>query len=104
MELAYGEITDVLDIKHFPSESRAYTLPPGIYEVSDFIRTLEYLLPDFVKVNVTIDDIRLESDLIFNQTLIFTEKSFFYRLIGFTQSHAGPLNDVEDFVQMIPGR
>ena len=54
---------DVLDIKFSPSERTGYTLPPGIYEVSDINRTLKYLLPDMVKISITIDDIRLKSIL-----------------------------------------
>ena len=37
------------------------------------------------------------------QTLIFTNKSFFYTILGFTQSHQGPLNDIEGFYQILPG-
>ena len=58
MQLTYNEIMDVLDIKNFPSERTGYTLPPGIYEVSDINTTLKYLLPDIVKVSITIDDSR----------------------------------------------
>ena len=35
--------------------------------------------------------------------MIFTEKSFFYTIQGFTQSHSGELGDIEGFVQMIIG-
>ena len=35
MELTYNEVMDVLDIKYFPSEKTGYTLPPGLYEISD---------------------------------------------------------------------
>ena len=58
---------------------------------------------DNVKVTITIDDIRLKSNLKINQTLIFTNKSFFYTILGFTQSHQGPLNDIEGFYQILPG-
>ena len=58
MELTYDDFIVILDIKYFPSETLGYTLPPGIYETSDINTTLGYLLPDFVKVNITIDDIR----------------------------------------------
>ena len=51
---------------------------PGIYEISDKNKALEHILPDNVKVSVTIDETRLKSNLKFNQTLIFTEKSFLY--------------------------
>ena len=69
----------------------------------DLNNTLKYLLPDTVKVNITIDDIRLKSNLKINQTLKFTNKSFFYTILGFTQSHQGPLNDIEGFYQILPG-
>ena len=69
----------------------------------DLNNTLENILPDNVKVTITIDDIRLKSNLKINQTLIFTEKSFFYTILGFTQSHQGSLNDIEGFYQILPG-
>ena len=56
-----------------------------------------------MKVRITIDDIRLKSNLKTNQTLLFTNKLFFYSILGFTQSHQGPLNDIEGFYQIIPG-
>ena len=56
-----------------------------------------------MKVSITIDDIRLKSNLKINQTLIFTNKSFFYTILGFTQSHQGPLNDIEGFYQILAG-
>ena len=76
---------------------------PGVYEVVDLNKTLKHILPDNVKVNITIDDIRIKSNLKINQTLIFTNKSFFYTILGFTQSHHGPLNDIEGFYQILPG-
>ena len=57
-----------------------------------------------MEVSITIDDIRLRSNLKINQTLIFTKKSFFYTLLGFTLSHLGPFNDIEGFVQLLPGK
>jgi len=56
-----------------------------------------------VKVSITIDDVRLRSNLNINQPLIFTKKSFFYTILGFTRSHSGPLDDIEGFVQLILG-
>ena len=38
-----------------------------------------------------------------NQTLIFTEKSFFYTILGFTRSSSYPLDNIEGFYQMIAG-
>ena len=84
MQLTRDEIIDVLDLKYIPTKKTGYSLNPGIYEVVDLNNTLKYLLPDKVKVSVTIDDIRLKSNLKINQTLIFTEKSFFYTILGFT--------------------
>ena len=69
----------------------------------DLNNTLKYILPDNVKVSVTIDGIRLKSNLKINQTLIFTAKSFFNTILGFTQSHQGPLNDIKGFFQILPG-
>ena len=38
-----------------------------------------------------------------NQTLIFTEKSFFYTILCFTQSQSYPLDDIDGFYQIIAG-
>ena len=56
-----------------------------------------------MKVSVTIDDVRLKSNLQTNQTLILTNKSFFYTILGFTQSRSYPLDDIYGFYQMIAG-
>ena len=75
----------------------------GIYEIIDLNNTLKHILPDNVKLSVTIDDIRLKTNLKTNQTLIFTEKSFFYTILGFTQSRSYPLDDIDGFYQLIAG-
>ena len=69
----------------------------------DLNNTLKYILPNTVKVNITIDDIRLRSNLKTNQTLIFTEKSFFYTILGFSRSRSYPLDDIDGFYQLIAG-
>ena len=56
-----------------------------MYEIAELNKTLENILSDNVKVSITIDDIRLESNLKINQTLIFTNKSFFYTILGFIE-------------------
>ena len=61
------------------------------------------LLPKEVKVDISFDDVRLKSILTTTKTAKFTEKSFFYIIIGFTQSHSGELDDIERLVQLIPG-
>ena len=102
MELTSDGTMDVLDIKQFPSEITGYTLSLGRYEISDINKMLEYFLPEIVKVNITIDDIRLQSNLKTIQTLIFTKKSSFDRILGFTQSHSGVLGVIEGLIQLIP--
>ena len=103
MQLTYDEFTDILDMKYIHTKRTGYSLNPNIYKVTDLNITLKYILPNSVKVSVTIDDIRLKCDLKTNQTLIFTEKSFFYTILGFTRSHSYPLDDIEGFYQLIPG-
>ena len=103
MRLSYDEIMDILDLKYIPTKRTGYSLNPGIYEVVDLNNTLKHILPDNVKINITIDDIRLKSNLKTNQTLIFTEKSFFYTILGYTQSRSYPLDDIDGFYQIIAG-
>ena len=102
-QLTYDEIMDILDLKYIPTKRTGYSLDPGIYEVDDLNNTLKYILPDNVKVSLTIDDIRLKSNLKTNQTLNFTEKSFFYTILGFARSRSYPLDDIDGFYQLIAG-
>ena len=103
MRLSYDEIMDILDLNYIPTKRTGYSLKTGIYEVNDLNNTLKHILPDNVKVNITIDDIRLKSNLKNNQTLLFTEKSFFYTILGFTQSRSYPLDDIDGFYQLVAG-
>ena len=103
LQLNYDEIIDISDLDHIPTKRIGYSLNPGIPEVVGLKNTLKHCLPDNVKVSVTIDDITLKSNLKINQNLIITEKLFFYTILGFTQSHQGPLNDIEGFYQLSPG-
>ena len=103
MRLSYDEIMDILDLKYIPTKRTGYSLNPGIYEVVDLNNNLKHILPDNVKINIAIDDIRLKSNLKINQTLIFTERSFFYTILGFTQSRSYPLDDIDGFYQLIAG-
>ena len=77
MRLSYDEIIDILDLKYDPTKRTGFSLIPGIYEVVDLNNTLKHILPDNVELSVTVDDVELKSNLKTNQTLIFTEKSFF---------------------------
>ena len=103
MRLSFDELMDILDLKYIPTKRSGYSLDPGIHEVVDLNNTLKDILPKKVKVNITIDDIRLESNLKTKQTLIFTEKSFFYTILGFTRSRSYPLDDIDGFYQLIAG-
>ena len=103
MRLSYDEIMNILDLKYIPTKRTGYSLNPGIYEVNDLNNTLKHILPDNVEVNITIDDIGLKSNLKINQTLIFTERSFFYTILGFTQSRSYPLDDIDSHYQIIAG-
>ena len=103
MRLSYDEIMDILDLKYIPTKRTGYSLNPGIYEIVDLNNTLKHILPDNVEVNITIDNIKLKSNLNTNQTLIFTERSFFYTILGFTQSRSYPLDDIDNHYQIIAG-
>ena len=102
-KLTYDEIMDILDLKYLPTKRTGYSIEPNIYNVVDLNNTLKNILPNNVKIDVTIDERKYKTDLKINQTLIFTNKSFFYTILGFTQSHQGPLNDIEGFCQILPG-
>ena len=56
MRLSYDEIIDILDLKYVRTKKTGYSLNPGIYDVVDLNNTLKHILPDNVKVSVTIDD------------------------------------------------
>ena len=68
---------DILDLNYISTKRTEYSLNPGIYEVIDIYNTLKHILPNNVKVNITIDNIKLKSNLKINQTLIFTENLSF---------------------------
>ena len=56
-----------------------------------------------MKIIATIDEKKYISNIKINQTLIFANKSFFYTILGFTQSHFYPLDDIYEFYQLITG-
>ena len=98
MQLTYNEIINILDLKYIPTKRIGYSIKPNIYNVVDLNKTLKNILPDNVKINITIDERKYKTDLKINQTLIFTYKSFFYTVLGFTQSHSYPLDEIEGFI------
>ena len=103
MQLTYDEIIDVLKLKYLLTKKSGYSLKSKIYQFSDINKTLKRILPDNVKKSVTIDEKIFKSNLKINETIIFTDNSFFYTILGFTQSHSYPLNDIDGFYQLIAG-
>ena len=102
MQLTYDEIIDILDLKYISTKRIGYSIEPNIYDVDDLNKTSKNILPSNIYINITIDERKYKTDLKINQTLIFTNKSFFSTILGFTQSHQGPLNDIEGFYQILP--
>ena len=88
MRLSYDEIMDILDLKYISTKRIGYSIKPNIYNVVDLNNTLKNILPDNVKISLTIDEENYKSNLKINQTLIFTNKSSFYTILGFKQSHS----------------
>ena len=104
LQLNYDEIIDTLDVKYIAGSTCGYTLPPGVYEISNINWMLRCLLLDKVKINFKIDDIRLKSNLTTNKTIRFTKKKyFFFTNLAFTESYSGVLCVFLCFVQLIPG-
>ena len=103
MRLSYDEIMDILDLKYILTKRMGYSIEHNIYNVVDLNKTLKNILPNNVKIDITIDERKYKTDLKSNQTLILTNKSFFYTILGFTQSHSYPLEDIEGFYQLIAG-
>ena len=56
MQLTYNEIIDVLNLKYIPTRRIGYSLKPNIYNVVDLNNTLKNILPNNVKISVTIDE------------------------------------------------
>ena len=103
MQLTYDEIIDVLELKYIPTKRTGYSLKPNIYQISYINKSIKNILPDNVKKDVTIDEQILKSNIKNDQTLIFTDKSFFYTILGFTRSHSYPLDEIDGFYQLIAG-
>ena len=103
MQLTYDEITDKLDLKKFPPKRIEYSLKPNIYQISGINNTLKSILPNNLTISVTIDEKLYKLNLKINQTLMLFNKSFFYAILGFTQSKFYPFDVIDDFYQLIPG-
>ena len=77
LKLSNTEILNLFDMKNIDASTTGYTLPPDVYEASDLISVIKALLPNDVKVNISVDGIRLKSNLTKNNTIRFTQKLFF---------------------------
>ena len=75
-QLIYDEIKDITDLKFNPSKKSSYSIPTRLYEIIDIKFMLKNILLKEVKLDITIDKVRLKSNLKINQTLIFAEKIF----------------------------
>ena len=103
LELTYDEIVDMLDVNYIAGSIIKNTSPVDIYEVNNINSMIKFLLHREVKLNITIDDIRLKSKLATNKTIKLIKNSFFYTTLWFAKSHSRPLGDVEGFFQLILG-
>ena len=81
-ELTYSEIEHTLDIKHIARATIGYRLPRGLYQTSDLNLILKSDFPNEMTIKITIDDIRLRSNLTTNKTKKFTKNSFWYTISG----------------------
>ena len=61
-------------MKYIDTSTVGYNLVKGIYEISDINMILKSSIPNDVKVNISIHDIRLKSNLTTNKTIRFTKK------------------------------
>ena len=77
LQLTYDEIIGKLDVKIIAGLTIGYTLSPGVYKINDINLMLKSLQPGKVKVNITIGNIWLKSNLTADKTFRFTDKSFF---------------------------
>ena len=80
MELTYDEIVDILDINYTDGSTFGCVLPVGIYKVTDKNSLINSLLPDGVKVKITVDDIKLRTNLTTEKTINFAKKCFLYTI------------------------
>ena len=74
LQITYDENVDIVNVKYVAGLTFGYKLPLGVYENNLMLNSS---FPDEVKVNITIDDIRLKSTLTTNETNRFNKKQFF---------------------------
>ena len=69
IELISDEIVDILDVKNIAGLTNGYSLFPGKYGITDNSLLIISLLPNKVKVNTTIDNFRLRSNVTTYKTI-----------------------------------
>ena len=62
MQITCDENMDILNLKYNPTKRTGYGSNADFYEVFNLNDSLKCILPDNVKVSVTIDDVRLKSN------------------------------------------
>ena len=77
LQLTYDEVVDILDNKKIAGWTIGYTLPPGKFEITDNNSMTKSLLLNNVKKNISIDDIRLKSNLTTKKNNTIYSKIFF---------------------------
>ena len=82
-QLTYDEIIEILDLNYIPTTIKGYTLPPGIYKISDISLMFKSLLSKDVKVKIKIAEVRPETNLTTSKTIRFTKKTFFLYIYRF---------------------
>ena len=86
MNLTCYETTERLDAICIGATTTGFALLPGIFEIGDFNLIKESFLLNHVKLIVTIDDIKLRSNLITNKTKVnqwtfILQKTKLYQII-----------------------
>ena len=74
-QLSFNEIIDVLECIS-PTKRIGFSIPPEMYETNDIEFVSKHLFPKWIKVEFSIDNVRLKSNLQIIQTLKFTESIF----------------------------
>ena len=64
---------------------------------------LKFLISIDVRVNITVDDVRLKSNLTTKKKQQSLLKGLFLNNTKFRRIHWGELGDIDGFVQIIPG-
>ena len=93
MKFTFSKTADILDTKYNGAKTTGYKLQHGNNVISNLSLMLKSLFPNEVNVIITIDDYGLASNLTTNKAKKSYKRVFFYAILGFFQSHLGPLDD-----------